>query len=126
MTTAPVTLDQEINQVEHRSLWMDVWFQFSKHKGAMVGMVILIVFIIAAAIGPILWDLEPNYVDPLVANQGPTLAHPFGTDNLGRDLFAQMLAGARISLAVGVTAVFFFAARAVWMWGLRNYSGASA
>ena len=60
MTTAPVTLDQELNQVKHRSLWMDVWFQFSKHKGAMIGMVILAIFIIAAIIGPVLWDLEPN------------------------------------------------------------------
>lgn len=105
MTTAPATLDQQILEVQHRSLWMDVWMQFSKHKGAMVGSIILAIFIIAAILGPVLWDVEPNYVDPLVANQGPTLDHPFGTDNLGRDLFAQMLAGARISLAVGVTAM---------------------
>ena len=38
-------------------------------------------------------------------NQGPSLAHPFGTDNLGRDMFAQVLAGGRISLAVGFTAM---------------------
>jgi len=46
-----------------------------------------------------------NLLDPRIANRGPSLEHPFGTDNLGRDMLAQVLAGGRISLAVGVTAM---------------------
>ena len=102
-TTAPVTLEEAPKQ--HRSLWGDVWTQFKKHKGAMIGMGILAFFIISILIGPSLWGVDPNYVDPLVANQGPSLTHPLGTDNLGRDLLAAMLQGGRISIAVGVTAM---------------------
>ncbi|MEM7115518.1 MAG: ABC transporter permease [Chloroflexota bacterium] len=103
-TTAPVTLGT-VNEEKHRSLWMDVWVQFRKHKGALIGMGILIFFVVSILIGPALWGVDPNYVDPLVANQGPTTTHPLGTDNLGRDLLAAMLQGGRISLAVGFTAM---------------------
>lgn len=107
MATTPAQFDVSAEQElgEHRSLWGDVWSQFYKHVGAMVGMFILIFFILASAIGPIIYQVDPQYVDPLVSNQGPSLEHPLGTDNLGRDLLAAVLAGGRISLSVGVSAM---------------------
>lgn len=103
-TTAPTTLSEPA-QSTHRSLWMDVWLQFRKHKGALIGMGILLFFVLAVLIGPYIWTVDSQHVDPLVANQGPTIAHPLGTDNLGRDMLASMLEGGRISLAVGFTAM---------------------
>ena len=49
--------------------------------------------------------VDPHYLDYRAKNQGMSLAHPLGTDNLGRDTFARLLAGGRLSLAVGVAAM---------------------
>ena len=89
----------------HRSLWMDVWLAFRNHTGALVGVAVFSVIVLAVLFGPLIHDVDPQHLDIRAKNQGPSLAHPMGTDNLGRDMFAQVLAGGRISLAVGFTAM---------------------
>ena len=89
----------------HRSQWTDVWLAFRNHTGAVAGMVVFSIVVLSVLAGPWLHDVDPQYLDIRARNQGPSLAHPMGTDNLGRDMFAQVLAGGRISLAVGVTAM---------------------
>ena len=89
----------------HRSLWMDVWLAFRNHTGALAGAGVFLAIAFAVAIGPLIHTVDPHYLDILAKNQGPSLAHPMGTDNLGRDTLAQVLAGGRISLAVGFTAM---------------------
>ena len=88
-----------------RSQWADVWDQYKTHKGAVVGMGFFAFVCLLVALGPYLWTLEPNLIDIRARNQGPSLAHPMGTDQLGRDTFAQVLAGGRVSLLVGVVAM---------------------
>ena len=89
----------------HRSLWMDVWLAFRNHTGALVGAGVFIAISLAVALGPLIHTVDPHYLDILAKNEGPSLKHPMGTDNLGRDTLAQVLAGGRISLAVGFTAM---------------------
>jgi peptide/nickel transport system permease protein len=89
----------------YRSLWVDVWRQFRTHSGAVVGVVVFLGIILAVTVGPYLHDIDPQYLDLRARNQGPSWEHPIGTDNLGRDMFAQVLSGGRISLAVGFTAM---------------------
>jgi peptide/nickel transport system permease protein len=91
----------------YRSLRSDVWRQFKRHKGAMVGLVILGIVVIATILGPVLYPLDPYAIDTSIANQTPSWDHPMGTDNLGRDVMARILVGGRISLAVGFTAMLF-------------------
>jgi peptide/nickel transport system permease protein len=100
-------LAAEAEEVElrHRSLWLDVWHQFRSHKGAMAGVGVFAFIVLAVLLGPYIHDIDPQYLDYRAKNQGMSLAHPMGTDNLGRDMFAQVLAGGRTSLAVGVTAM---------------------
>jgi len=88
-----------------RSQWADVWDQYKTHKGAVVGMGFFAFICLLVALGPYLWTLEPNFIDIRARNQGPSLAHPMGTDQLGRDTFAQVLTGGRVSLLVGVVAM---------------------
>jgi peptide/nickel transport system permease protein len=94
-----------------RSQWRDVWDQFKTHRGALVGLVIFGAILFAVLAGPPIWQLDPTYVDPnpvsmlKLRNQGPSLAHPFGTDQLGRDMLARIMAGGRVSIAVGLTAM---------------------
>src|SRR5687767_3631130 len=69
-----------------------------------VGAFILLSWAALALIGPLLWPYDPNATSPdrLVA---PNWEHPLGTDRFGRDIAARVLAGARVSLSVGVVAV---------------------
>ena len=88
-----------------RSQWGDVFDQFLAHRGAALGMMFFVLVCLAVVAGPYLWTLDPNTIDIRAKNQGFSLAHPMGTDQLGRDTFAQVLHGGRVSLAVGVTAM---------------------
>ena len=88
-----------------RSLWSDAWRQFRKHKLAVAGIIVLAILVVATLLGPIVWPENMSTIDFSKSTLGPSTAHPMGTDDLGRDLFARILWGGRISLAVGVTAM---------------------
>ncbi len=117
---------------QSRSQWLDIWQQFSKHKGALAGGVFFVAILLAVVIGPIIWPFDPTQtairernMRHLVACFGldwgmivgcfvspsetpgikASWSHPLGTDNLGRDILARMLFGGRISMAVGVCAM---------------------
>jgi peptide/nickel transport system permease protein len=92
---------------KYRSLRQDVWRQFRRHKGAVVGLVIITIIVLGTVFGPILYPLDPFEIDIDIANQAASLDHPMGTDNLGRDVMARVLIGGRISLSVGFAALFF-------------------
>ena len=89
----------------HRSLWGDVWAQFRTHKGAVVGAVVFLFIVFIVVVGPYIHTLDPQYLDIRNKNLSPSWTHPMGTDNLGRDTFAQVMAGGRVSLLVGVVAM---------------------
>lgn len=89
-----------------RTLWGDAWRQFKRHRLALAGLFILAVLITGVVLGPFVWTLPPRGdINFLEGGQGPSLSHPMGTDDLGRDMFARILFGGRISLAVGLVAV---------------------
>ena len=92
---------------QHRSLRQDVWRQFKRHKGAVVGLVLLALIVFATIFGPFLYPLDPYEIDTTIANAPPSGSHPLGTDNLGRDVLARVLVGGRISLSVGFAAMLF-------------------
>jgi len=88
-----------------RTHWWDIWGQFRTHKGAMICLVIFLSILFGVAFGNLLWGIDPTYIDIRARNQGPTLAHPFGTDQLGRDTLARMIKGGQTSIAVGMAAM---------------------
>ncbi|SEO43448.1 peptide/nickel transport system permease protein [Salinihabitans flavidus] len=88
-----------------RNKWRDVWDQFKTHRGALVGGIVFCSLVLLVLVGPYFWPFDPTYIDIRARNQGPSLAHPFGTDQLGRDTLARMMAGGRVSVAVGITAM---------------------
>jgi peptide/nickel transport system permease protein len=85
--------------------WMEAWRRFRRHRLAMAGACILLLMILAVALGPLLWPVAINDIDFSAQLQGPSWAHPLGTDDLGQDLLARMLYGGRISLSVGLAAM---------------------
>lgn len=88
-----------------RNQWWDVWDQYKTHKGALVGTIFFVFILLAVLLGPFIWTIDPTFIDMRARNEGPSFAHPMGTDQLGRDTLARMLSGGQISLAVGLTAM---------------------
>jgi peptide/nickel transport system permease protein len=85
--------------------WLDVWNEFKNHKGALAGAIIFALIVILVLLGPFVWPHEANGINLRIRNQGPSLAHPFGTDQLGRDTLARIMLGGRTSITVGLTAM---------------------
>jgi peptide/nickel transport system permease protein len=83
----------------------EMWRRYRRHKLAVTGAVLLMMLIAAVVFGPWLWRIAINDIDFTARLQGPSLAHPFGTDDLGQDILARMIYGGRISLAVGLAAM---------------------
>ena len=96
---------EQAEQPPPRNQWLDVWDQFKTHKGALVGAIVFGSILLFVFVGPLLWKIDPGYANLLMRNKAPSLQFPFGTDELGRDLFARMMAGGKVSLAVGMTAM---------------------
>jgi len=102
-------MSENIEVVKGASLWRDAWKRLLKNKLAVFGMIVLILMVIAVIIGPAIirwttgftYDFIPPTGD-LVKSFPPSLQHPMGTDEQGRDLLARVLQGGRISLAVGL------------------------
>jgi len=88
-----------------RSLWQDAWYTFTRDKLAMSGLFVLAFLVLAVVFGPYLWAGSATDIDFSRQLQGSSLSFPMGTDDEGRDLLARVLAGGRISIAVGFTAV---------------------
>ena len=110
-TTRPEDLSAEGVIEAPRSQLRDVWDQFRNHKGAMVGLFVLVLLVAFVLIGPFLWHVEAIRVDPdpvkmmLGRNKPPSWDHPMGTDELSLDMLARMMLGGKVSLAVGMVAM---------------------
>ena len=103
--TADAPLQAALARQPTRSQWWDVWAQFRRHRGAMIGLMVFVGIILFVTIGPYLWTIDPTYNDYRARLAGPSWAHPLGTDQLGRDTLARLMTGGRISIAVGLTAM---------------------
>ena len=88
------------------SLGRQAWDRFRRHRLAIVGTALLVLLAIAFWFGPYFVEQDFDEINVLERAQGPSVAHPFGTDDLGRDLLARTLRGGQYSLRIAiVTAV---------------------
>ena len=102
-------MDENAGEVLARkriSYWQDAWRRFRENKIALVAAVILIVMIFFIIFGPMISGYEFEEIDNTAINQGPSAKHWFGTDNLGRDLFARVWQAGRVSLIIGLVGAF--------------------
>jgi peptide/nickel transport system permease protein len=106
-----------------RSLWADAWFTFTRDKLAMGGLALLIILVLATLIGPFFYERPMGVIDFSKGLQGPSPEHPFGTDDLGRDLLGRLLWGGRVSIAVGITAVLIAISLGTAVGALAGYFG---
>ena len=83
----------------------EVFQRFCRNRLAVVGAAIMALLILVAVAAPLLAPYAYDAQDASAAKEGPSLSHPFGTDNYGRDILSRCIYGARISLSVGILAV---------------------
>ena len=88
-----------------------------------VGLVIVLVAVLAALVGPALSPYNPAAQELARRLEPPTLSHPFGLDELGRDILARLLAGARISLLVGLAVVSVSSVVGMLVGSIAGYFG---
>ncbi len=120
--TAPITL----REAKPTPQWLLVWRQFRKHRLATASAVLLLLLGITAVFTDQLTPYDPNAINAAYARgrpQPPTVEHPFGTDNYGRDYLSRAMVGGRVSLFVGVTAVVFQLVIGVTVGAAAGYFG---
>ena len=88
-----------------RSFLADVWRRFRRAPGALIGAAIVAIVLLVALLAPFIAGADPLTQNLAQQAQAPSAAHWFGTDKLGRDLFARVVYGARISVRIGFVAV---------------------
>ena len=106
-----------------RSPWSDAWRRFRRHRLAVASVVALSLIAIAVVVGPVLSPYQFDAIDLRVRGQGPTLEHPMGTDDLGRDQLVRVLQGGRISLSVGLSVVLVSVTLGVAVGAIAGYRG---
>lgn len=98
-----VAVGGELVARRQRSLWGDAWRRLLKNKMAVVGLVVVTVFMVIAAFAPAIAPYsQSEVVDHRLARYPPSWAWPMGLDQNGRDIFSRLVYGARVSLVVGV------------------------
>ena len=83
----------------------EAWRRFRRHRLALMGLTVLSILVFGVAFGGLIWRHSMSEIDYAASLSPPSLAHPFGTDDLGHDLLARMIFGGRISIAVGLAAM---------------------
>ena len=98
-TSAPTS---ELASLEQgASLWVDAWARLRQNRLAVICLGIFIAICLFCLLGPWLSPYDSRTQDLFAGAQAPSLAHPFGTDSLGRDLMVRTMEGGRIAIAVG-------------------------
>lgn len=105
------------------SYWQVAWRRFKKHRVAMAGGIVILLFIGAAVFAPVLTPYEFAQIDLYKRKAPPSFAHPLGTDELGHDVLTRLLYAGRISLTVGFSAALAAAIVGTLVGGISGYYG---
>jgi peptide/nickel transport system permease protein len=99
------------------------WRRLLRRKGAVIGLAVIILFIVVAILAPLIVPYDPTVQSWTSVRKPPSLAHFFGTDDLGRDVLSRVIYGARASLLAGVISVGIALAIGVPLGLLSGYRG---
>lgn len=115
--------NDEFIAIESQTFMQSVVKDFKKNKRALIGLIILIVVITMAILGPVFAPYSYDEQNMALRNAQPSAAHWFGTDKMGRDIFVRILYGARISLGVGLMAAVVNLVIGTLYGGIAGYVG---
>ena len=108
-----------------RGFWADALRALVKHHpfDFFLSGTILVVMVVAAITAPVISPADPDFQDVRAVSPSPSISHPFGTDNIGRDVFSRVVHGARVSLTVGFASVALGIAAATIIGMVSGYAG---
>ncbi len=114
---------QETEVAKKQNQFVEVIKRLFDNKAAVVGGIIFLAVVVIAIFAPLLAPYDYAEMDILNRLQGPSAAHLFGTDHLGRDILSRIMVGARYSLIIGVGSVIFSAVFGVILGSIAGYFG---
>lgn len=120
------TLGTNVQQQKTKSgQFREFWRRYKQNPGAVLGLIVVILLVIAAISSGIVFDYETEIIGNHIVDrlQSPSAEHWFGTDELGRDVFARTMYGARYSLAIGVVAVIVSLVAGVTLGAVAGFVG---
>jgi peptide/nickel transport system permease protein len=100
-----------------------VWRKFRSNPAALLGGAIVVFFVAVALLAPFLPIVAPTATDWMAVRQAPSAVHPFGTDEIGRDVLSRMVWGAQASLMAGVVSVLIAVGLGVPLGVMAGYLG---
>jgi oligopeptide transport system permease protein len=109
--------------IRSSSLWRDAWYRYLRNRAAVIAGIAFLALLAYCVIWPIVSPYDPNQVDFSQANDSPSLAHPLGTDQFGRDLFTRTALGGRVSIGIGFAATLVILAIGVTYGAIAGFLG---
>lgn len=123
-TLAELGIETEEWTRPHTSLWLDAWRRLARNKLALLGLVIVTLFVLIAIFAPLIAPYgESEVVDVRLARMEPSWTFPMGLDRNGRDIFSRLMYGARVSLLVGLSAYILILLIAVPIGSIAGFYG---
>ena len=105
------------------SYWQDAIRRLKKNKVAMIRLFFLIFMVLMCIFAPYIYPHPYNEQNIEITNQGPTLEHIFGLDDLGRDIFARIWVGGRVSLTIGIVGALISLVVGTLYGGISGFCG---
>lgn len=122
----PATASRPVKRRKKEGMRKQVIDRLKNDKIAMIGLIGVVLLVILSIIAPVITKYGPEYMDLYNMNSGPSWAHPFGTDALGRDYLTRLLYGGRYSLALGISSSFLSMFIGVVLGSIAGYFGKRA
>lgn len=122
-STTASPLDLSPAAVKTRTMRGMIWRQFRRHRMALVGLFVLAALVIGSASVSFVSPYDPEKSSMRERREPPSLAHPMGTDTLGRDMMTRLLYGGRISLSIGLLATLLGVTIGTFIGAIAGYYG---
>lgn len=119
---APTTLDAQAIR-KRRTPAGDAWRTLRRQPIAMSGLIIVLTWLLLAILAPVLPIEDPNLVTIENKLQSPSLTHPFGTDDVGRDMVSRVIYGARVSVPAGIVVILITGTIGCVLGAIAGYFG---
>ena len=112
-------------EIKKKSQWGNIWRRYKKNKLAMLGLAILICLVLVSLFTGVFLDYQKSAISQQISKRfiGPSQGHPFGTDQYGRDMFARVLFGTRISIGLSLTTITFALIGGLIMGSIAGFYG---
>ena len=120
---AAADLANTLQEPGRDSVQQRFWRRLIRHRLGMIGLVMLVILVVSAVFAPLIAGIDPAVTDLRNKNESPSAEHILGTDAIGRDVWARLVYGARVSLSVGLVAVGIYTSIALVLGSVSGFFG---